>query len=277
MMKLRSEARSGDGASEVGLPCSWSSFLGDARTGFLFGVRIGFGFEGGERRLSGSLWNAPFVGFLVGLWSLFFGLLIFWLTSSLWLGGLTLLGVMVLTTGGFHEDGLGDVFDGFGVKGWGGVEGREALWRHRQEVMKDSRVGAYGVMGLILLMSGRFFGVVESGLEGMVMGVLSVVPLSRVSMVLLLRFVPLAKAEGAAADAGFPTWGVVLVSLVLGLLPGLWFWGEGVLFLMCVFLVTVCVWGYMMRYCFGGITGDGCGGGVVVSECALWWTVVGMV
>jgi adenosylcobinamide-GDP ribazoletransferase len=47
----------------------------------------------------------------------------------------------VLLTGGFHEDGLADVADGLG----GSMERNRAL-----EIMKDSRVGAYGAMALVL-------------------------------------------------------------------------------------------------------------------------------
>ncbi|MEO7399773.1 MAG: adenosylcobinamide-GDP ribazoletransferase [Polaromonas sp.] len=47
----------------------------------------------------------------------------------------------VLLTGGFHEDGLADVADGLG----GSLERERAL-----EIMKDSRVGAFGAMALVL-------------------------------------------------------------------------------------------------------------------------------
>ncbi len=47
----------------------------------------------------------------------------------------------VLLTGGFHEDGLADVADGLG----GGYTRERAL-----EIMKDSRVGAFGAMALVL-------------------------------------------------------------------------------------------------------------------------------
>jgi adenosylcobinamide-GDP ribazoletransferase len=47
----------------------------------------------------------------------------------------------VWLTGGFHEDGLADVADGLG----GSVERERAL-----EIMKDSRIGAYGAMALVL-------------------------------------------------------------------------------------------------------------------------------
>ena len=52
----------------------------------------------------------------------------------------------VLLTGGFHEDGLADVADGIG----GSYERERAL-----EIMKDSRVGAFGAMALVLALLGK--------------------------------------------------------------------------------------------------------------------------
>jgi adenosylcobinamide-GDP ribazoletransferase len=49
----------------------------------------------------------------------------------------------ILTTGAFHEDGFADVCDGFG----GGWTNEKIL-----EIMKDSRIGAYGTIGIILLL-----------------------------------------------------------------------------------------------------------------------------
>lgn len=49
----------------------------------------------------------------------------------------------VLLTGGFHEDGLADVADGLG----GSYQRERAL-----EIMKDSRVGAFGAMALVLVL-----------------------------------------------------------------------------------------------------------------------------
>ena len=51
------------------------------------------------------------------------------------------LGTRLLLTGAFHEDGLGDFFDGFG----GGRERSQIL-----AIMKDSHVGSYAVLGLLL-------------------------------------------------------------------------------------------------------------------------------
>ncbi|PWQ96648.1 adenosylcobinamide-GDP ribazoletransferase [Leucothrix pacifica] len=53
----------------------------------------------------------------------------------------------VYLTGAFHEDGFADSCDGFG----GGWEKAQIL-----SIMKDSRVGSYGVVGLILLLGMKF-------------------------------------------------------------------------------------------------------------------------
>lgn len=60
-----------------------------------------------------------------------------------------LLGILVtiLLTGGLHEDGLADVCDGFG----GGYTKQRIL-----DIMKDSHIGTYGVIGLILAFLFRF-------------------------------------------------------------------------------------------------------------------------
>lgn len=80
----------------------------------------------------------PLVGWLTGgLMALTYGLssLIFPMQVSLLLA----MASRLLLTGALHEDGLADFFDGFG----GGVERERVL-----SIMKDSHVGAYGVIGL---------------------------------------------------------------------------------------------------------------------------------
>ncbi len=62
------------------------------------------------------------------------------------------LATTILITGAFHEDGFADVCDGFG----GGWTKEKIL-----EIMKDSRVGAYGAIGLIILFSLKIVVLVE--------------------------------------------------------------------------------------------------------------------
>ena len=62
--------------------------------------------------------------------------------------------ITVLATGAFHEDGFADCCDGFG----GGWQKQQVL-----SIMKDSRVGAYAVVGLLLLLSIKIVSLVELG------------------------------------------------------------------------------------------------------------------
>lgn len=89
----------------------------------------------------------PLIGWIVG--GISFG--IYWASSLVFDANIAvLLSIMagVLVTGAFHEDGLADMFDGFG----GGWTKEKIL-----EIMKDSRVGAYGAIALIFLFAIKFF------------------------------------------------------------------------------------------------------------------------
>ncbi|MCF0052560.1 adenosylcobinamide-GDP ribazoletransferase [Dyadobacter sp. LJ53] len=88
----------------------------------------------------------PLIGCLVGLIS---GLT--WLTgaqlATIPIGLVLSMIASVLTTGAFHEDGFADVCDGFGG-GWT----RDKI----MEIMKDSRVGTYGSVGLMSVLALKF-------------------------------------------------------------------------------------------------------------------------
>ena len=93
-----------------------------------------------DRQLNDASRYFPLVGILVGL----FTGAVFLLAMRVFPQPIAVLLSMlagVLLTGGFHEDGLADVCDGFG----GGRDRPQIL-----AIMKDSRVGSYGVLGLSL-------------------------------------------------------------------------------------------------------------------------------
>lgn len=82
----------------------------------------------------------PLVGEVVGA----IGAAVFFATSAVWpplVAALLAVAAGVLVTGGFHEDGLADTADGLG----GGQETAQRL-----KIMKDSRVGTFGVLALVL-------------------------------------------------------------------------------------------------------------------------------
>lgn len=84
----------------------------------------------------------PLVGLLVGL----IAALLFWLFALCLPVPIALLlstCATILLTGGFHEDGLADACDGFG----GGWTAEQTL-----HIMKDSRLGSHGALGLLLIL-----------------------------------------------------------------------------------------------------------------------------
>jgi adenosylcobinamide-GDP ribazoletransferase len=89
----------------------------------------------------------PLIGWIVG----FIAGLVYLTGSYLFdtnIGLILSMVASVLTTGAFHEDGFADVCDGFG----GGWTKERIL-----EIMKDSRIGTYGVVGILLLLALKFF------------------------------------------------------------------------------------------------------------------------
>jgi adenosylcobinamide-GDP ribazoletransferase len=131
----------------------------------------------------------PLIGFLLGLilWGAAeLSLLIF---SPLTTGFLLMI-ASLLMTGGLHLDGLSDLADGLG-----GGRDREK----RLEIMKDSRIGAFGALTLIgfLLVKGLLFWELLSRLEGTSLLLLVLPPLwARGFVVLIIRIFPSARPGG---------------------------------------------------------------------------------
>lgn len=99
-----------------------------------------------EAGLNRSARYFPAVGLLVGALS---GA-VFWAAASFWpppVAVLLAMAASLYATGAFHEDGLSDMADGIG----GGWDKARIL-----EIMKDSRVGTYGVVALVLALLGKF-------------------------------------------------------------------------------------------------------------------------
>lgn len=88
----------------------------------------------------------PLIGWIVGG----VGALVFYLFSYVLSPELSLLASMIATivvTGAFHEDGFADVCDAFGG-GW--TKGKILA------IMKDSRLGTYGTLGLLLILATKY-------------------------------------------------------------------------------------------------------------------------
>ena len=89
----------------------------------------------------------PHIGLITGS----VAVLVYWGTSFILPPSIAVLLSMVssiIFTGAFHEDGFADVCDGFG----GGWSKEQIL-----TIMKDSRIGAYGSIGILFLLGIKFF------------------------------------------------------------------------------------------------------------------------
>ncbi len=114
--------------------------------GFLTRIPIPRSVQHSTENLNAAARYFPITGLLVGL----LGGGIYQLASLLWPGNLAILFSMLATivaTGAFHEDGCADSCDGFG----GGWDRAQVL-----AIMKDSRLGTYGAVGLGLVLALKF-------------------------------------------------------------------------------------------------------------------------
>ncbi|MEC8553163.1 MAG: adenosylcobinamide-GDP ribazoletransferase, partial [Pseudomonadota bacterium] len=167
------------------------------------------------------LWACPLVGLVVGA----AGGAVLLTTSSLGLPPLVAsvlaLVVMALLTGAMHEDGLADMADGFG-----GGRDTDSIMR----IMHDSRIGAYGVLALILATALRLalLALCIETLSGWnLAGFIALTgAASRFQPVLQLAVFPPSPHASLAALTGRPGTGRLIAALALWLPAMIWLFGA---------------------------------------------------
>jgi adenosylcobinamide-GDP ribazoletransferase len=215
----------------------------------------------GRQALGRAGWWFPLVGLTLGA-----GLValdrVLALAFPPLLSALLVLSLWKVATGGIHLDGLSDCLDGLG--------GRDA--QHRLAIMRDSRIGAFGAIGLILYLMIALVALAET--RGDVRWrVLLLAPAVGRLMPLVVggRFAPATPGQGAAgvflgAVSGWagPVWLVPTATLAATLLG---IWGPAIVF---IALLAVLVWSQFLSWRLSGLTGDVLGAGVELGElCVL--------
>ncbi|MDD5169690.1 MAG: adenosylcobinamide-GDP ribazoletransferase [Syntrophales bacterium] len=214
-----------------------------------------------EKDLEGSVPFFPLVGLFIGIMVAAADYLMGFILPPFALSCLTVL-VLTAVTGGLHMDGLADTADGF----------FSARPRERMlEIMRDSRIGAMGVMAIIFIIALKIAALTP--LSGFYrLGVLVLMPMAgRAAIMVMMTALPYARPGGGLAGIFIKkrSWwtpaGASVLLLVAGWMLGDWIGVGGALFAMVVaFLVT--------RYTFhkiGGFTGDTLGAVSEVVEAAL--------
>ncbi|MFI5447360.1 adenosylcobinamide-GDP ribazoletransferase [Polaromonas sp. UC242_47] len=191
----------------------------------------------------------------------------------------------VLLTGAFHEDGLADVADGLG----GSQDPQRAL-----EIMKDSRVGAFGALALVLVLACKLallalLGAAESDLSGadeaeeliqgwlVAGGLFTAHVVSRGLPLLLIRLLPhvgdaaSSKSKPLADQITLPALGAAFIWCFLALALASYVLDATSLIVACSLAMLALLWmGRLFWHRLQGFTGDCLGAAQQVCEIAFY-------
>jgi adenosylcobinamide-GDP ribazoletransferase len=185
---------------------------------------------------------------------------------------ITAIVVRLLITGALHEDGLADFLDGFGG---GGTDRQRIL-----DIMKDSHIGTYGVLGLIIYELLLGAALISMPAEMAALTILAADPYSKMVASQLIIMMPYARSEETAKNKTVYRkieWKAGICLALQGLLPMagfLWFtrlpW-ELIIFLPCIvmYFLYLLIW-HRLR----GYTGDCCGAVCLLVELAVYLVVL---
>ncbi len=226
--------------------------LGDVATAFQLLTRLPLGPLGrlaSPDQAAGAVWAYPVAGMAVGA----IGALAYGLAQAVGLGALVsallALAAMAAATGALHEDGLADTLDGFG----GGHDADQIL-----AIMRDSRTGAFGALGLIFSVGVRAAALAALEDLGAVAAALIVSgALSRASLPALAAILPPARADGMAASLGQPDAGPVWLGAGLSGLAAFVLQPAGLaILLIALAAAAAAFWGVLVKRRIGGQTGN---------------------
>jgi adenosylcobinamide-GDP ribazoletransferase len=215
-------------------------------------------------RQARATWSFPLVGAILGLIAGGTGLALLALGLPAIAGAGLVVGVQIMLTGGLHEDGLADTADGV----WGG-QTRD----RRLEIMKDSAVGTYGVLALILSVGLRWSALAHLLAAGL-LPLLAAAALSRAGLPVLMSILPHARADGLSRTVGRPAHGTAALSVLLGLVIGWLALGPAVVVAALAAGISALATGLLALRKIGGQTGDVLGAAQQVSECAILLALV---
>lgn len=206
----------------------------------------------------------PFVGWITGgammlVYSLFLAS-----PRSFSIAALFIIGTRLLLTGALHEDGLADFCDGMG----GGTTRERTL-----AIMKDSHIGTYGVIGLVIYF--LFLYAALPLLSPLIVLTADVWGKS-VASLLILQLPYARNAQDAKNQTVYAqyTWTWHIIRIAIALLPvALLWWYIGTFPHPLVFIIPIIVellLALWMKRSIGGYTGDCCGATFLLCEASIY-------
>ena len=213
------------------------------------------------RRLAQAAWAFPLVGALVGGAG---GVVLMVMASagaSPLLAAVAAVAAMILATGLLHEDAVADTCDGFGRHG-----SREA----RLDAMRDSRIGAFGVAGLALLLLGRVAALAAFATPAAAAAALiAAAAVGRLAAVVLMATLPPARPDGNGAAAGRPDAGRIAAAGLLTPAVLLACGAAGTPAAVLAAAAATALLAVRATGAFGGQTGDVLGAAIALAEIVV--------
>ncbi len=208
------------------------------------------------KRAAYATWAYPLVGAILGLLAGIIGCLLYWFGAPSNIAALISLISLVMFSGGLHEDGLADCADGFG----GAYEKDRRL-----EIMKDSRIGAFGAIALILFLIGRAGTMDALIVTSFTPALIAVGAASRLPMVLAMYAMPNARGSGLASSVGKPPETSLIIAIITTLVLCFIMLGWSGIFIFGWAILAAIVMGVIAHRAIGGYTGDVLG---AMQQCA---------
>jgi len=171
------------------------------------------------------------------------------------------LGMSAILTGALHEDGLADVADGFGG-------GRDAA--AKLEIMRDSRLGTYGALILMVSFVAKVSALAMISDAGLVPSLIAAHALARGVLPAMSMSLAYARKDGLAANAGKPDLATAAIAGALALGIALLALPAGSA--LCAALaacISAIGMAWLAQRQIGGQTGDVLGGAEQVAETAI--------
>ncbi|ETX28270.1 adenosylcobinamide-GDP ribazoletransferase [Roseivivax isoporae] len=234
--------------------------LSEAQVALMLMTRLPAGrIRGAVPHLAAARWAYPLAGLPVGLivWAVLAGALQADVPPLA--AAFAAIAAGVLATGGLHHDGLADFADGIGG-------GRDAA--HCLEIMRDSRIGSYGVLALVLALG--LGAAALAGTSPPLAAILCAAVASRLAMLAVLDLLPPARDDGlgrsASARGPGRAWipGAVTVAILWAAS------GAAATVALAVMAAAAVPVALLARRRIGGQTGDVLGAVQVTAETAGW-------
>jgi adenosylcobinamide-GDP ribazoletransferase len=236
----------------------------DFKASILFLTRLRYG---PATPLSGAAiaqagWAFPLAGIVVGLIAAFIYLVAYRLGLPSWPAAALSVAAGMAITGCLHEDGLADTTDGFG----GGQSRQQKL-----DIMRDSRIGAYGVCALALAILLRVSALASlPSSTSVVLALIAAHGAGRAAMPVFMFFVPPARTDGLSFAAGQPPHESVAAAAVLGVLILALCLGPLLALVALIFLlIVIALMAWLSLGQIDGQTGDVLGAVEQVAEIVI--------